>query len=266
MTAIVAMVGDAHTSLNWTSGLQPFRRYPLTLRVFQDQAYVTAVGALLRESNRGRQSYVRALSIPSLTAPFLTRVPTPLARTRPASQFYWYEYLESAQTVYFQYNRCVEMPTLPFASFLPQLLALIDSRPVAKLVVDLRQNTGGNSAILVPFINAVRARPALNRRGVLLVVIDNGTFSSGMLNAVNFQTQTQATFVCEPTGGKPNSYGEVQSFTLPNSRISVSYSTRLFQTVPGDPPSVLPDLPVEMSVNDLLAGRDPVLEAILALP
>jgi C-terminal processing protease CtpA/Prc len=157
------------------------------------------------------------------------------------------------------------MLTLPFSSFLSQLIAALDSRPVAKLVVDLRQNTGGNSAILFPFINAVRARPTLNRRGNLFVAIDNGTFSSGMLNAVNFLTQTPATFVGEPTGGKPNSYGEVRSFNLPYSNLPVFYTVRFFQTVPGDPPSVMPDLPVEMSIDDLLAGRDPVLDAIIAL-
>jgi hypothetical protein len=345
MTAIVASIGDAHTSLDWTRGTQPFRRYPLSLRILRNQVYVTAIGALGRDGSRGRQSYARALgarvthignleidqasqrmaklvsteneewlkfritdflitpeflhalgiindiengnftfesdegksfdlvfnpvsrtaSIPGLAAPFMARIPTPLARTRPTSQFYWFEYLESARTFYFQYNRCVEMPTLPFASFLTQLLAALDSNPVVKLVVDLRQNTGGNSAILVPFINAVRARGALNQRDHLFVAIDNGTFSSGMLNAVNFQTQTQATFIGEPTGGKPNSYGEVRSFNLPNSNLPVFYVTRFFQTVPGDPPSFFPNLTVEMSIDDLLAGRDPVLQAILAL-
>ncbi|HMY75695.1 MAG TPA: hypothetical protein PLQ88_27990, partial [Blastocatellia bacterium] len=57
MTAIVASIGDAHTSLNWATGIQPFRRYPLSLRVLQDQVYVTAVGALPRESSRGGASY-----------------------------------------------------------------------------------------------------------------------------------------------------------------------------------------------------------------
>ncbi|HMV51937.1 MAG TPA: hypothetical protein PLD20_23475 [Blastocatellia bacterium] len=344
MTAIVASIGDAHTSLNWATGIQPFRRYPLSLRVLQDQVYVTAVGALPRESSRGGASYARALgarltyigetdieqagrriatlvsaenlpwlkfritdsiitpeilhalgliadperarftfeqpggkpfdlifnpasrsvSLPGLAAPFLTRTPIPLARTRPTTQFYWFEYLESARTVYFQYNRCAEMPTLPFANFLPQLLAVLDSRPVAKLVVDLRQNTGGNSAILLPFINALRSRSALNQRNVLFTAIDNGTFSSGMLNAINMQTQTQTTLIGEPTGGKPNAYGEVKTLTLPNSRLTVSYSTRFFQTVSGDPPSLMPGVPVELTANDLFAGRDPVLETILS--
>jgi hypothetical protein len=200
----------------------------------------------------------------TLPAPFLARAPVPLYRSRPSSLFYWYEHLADQKTVYFQYNRCREMSSQSFASFSQELIAFIDTHAVERVVIDLRQNGGGNSSILLPFINAIRARPSLNQRGKVFVAIDNGTFSSGMLNAVNLQQMTQAILVGEPTGGKPNSYGEVLSFTLPNSKLIVNYSVKLFTTVPGDPPSVMPDLLVELSMDDYLAGRDPVLEAILA--
>lgn len=344
MAQLVAMVGDAHTSISLTSGLYPIRRYPLTVRVFKDAAYVTGVTAATSETSRGRASYARALGarvvrigdleieqaglavasvisaeniawvkarippyltspevlntlgllpdmehgrftfadasgrqfemefspvaftapVNTLPAPYLARVPTPLYRSRPSSLFYWYEYLADQKTIYFQYNRCQDMASQSFASFSQGLVSFIDTHAVARVVIDLRQNGGGNSAILLPFINAIRARPSLNQRGKIFVAIDHGTFSSGMLNAVNLQQMTPSILVGEPTGGKPNSYGEVLSFTLPNSGLIVNYSVKFFQTVPGDPPSLMPDLLVELSVDDYLAGRDPVLAAILA--
>jgi hypothetical protein len=47
----------------------------------------------------------------------------------------------------------------------------------------------------------------------------------------------------------------------------VQYSTRFFQLIEGsDPPSFHPDLLVQPSARDYFAGRDPVLEAVLAYP
>ena len=67
-----------------------------------------------------------------------------------------------------------------------------------------------------------------------------------------------------PTGGRPNSYGNVRTLFLPNSRLQVGYSTRYFRLIEGsDPPSLMPDLAVEPTIEDLRTGRDPELEAAL---
>ena len=68
----------------------------------------------------------------------------------------------------------------------------------------------------------------------------------------------------EPTGQKPNTYGEMRNFTLKNSKLQVTYSTKLFRTEEGDPESMTPDVLVEPTRDDVLAGRDPVLEAAAA--
>jgi hypothetical protein len=45
----------------------------------------------------------------------------------------------------------------------------------------------------------------------------------------------------------------------------VGYSTRYFQIVSGsDPEWIPPDLPVEVTIADLRAGRDPLLDAAIA--
>ena len=205
----------------------------------------------------------RSEPIEWLQAPPWTRVPLPLYRQKP-DVFYWYRYLDDSQTLYFQYNRCANAPDLPFSTFAQELLAFLDTHPVARFVIDLRQNPGGNSSIISPLISGLRSRTAINQRGHLFVIIGQGTFSSGVNNTIDLRNQTNAIFFGGPTGGKPNSYGELGSFVLPNSGLTCFYSTKFFQLVPGDPPSVFPDITVELSSDDYLTGRDPVLEAILA--
>ncbi len=176
---------------------------------------------------------------------------------------YWFEYLPESRTIFFQYNRCAEMESLPFAEFAEALFAVVDEQNVQRIVVDLRANGGGNSGIIRPFLAGLEERPALSEEGRLFAIIGRGTFSSGMWNALDIQ-ERGGTLVGEPTGGRPNAYGEVRRFRLPNSGLAVQYSTRYWQRLPGsDPPSVMPDLPVEPSMADYLAGRDVALEAIL---
>lgn len=343
MTRLLAMIGDAHTSLSWTSQRYPLRRYPIFLTNRPDGIFVTQITAERRETLRGPADYSRALGgrvthiggmeieqvkqrvttlistdnnvwpafalpnylvvpevlhalgivndmahggftvedadgrryeinlapveqselaqLPYFAWPGFRRRTQPLIFTRPAAQFYWYEYLEAERTVYFRYRRCAEMPDLPFATFSRELLNVLDTRPVDRLIIELRDNTGGNSAILDPFIEAVRSRSRLNQTGRLFVLINRGTFSSGMLNAITLQSRTRAILVGEATGGKPNAYGEVRNFTLPHSGLTVNYSTKFFRLVASDPPALMPNVFVEYPWAAFQAGRDPVLEA-----
>ena len=145
-----------------------------------------------------------------------------------------------------------------------EVLAFADTHPVKRFVVDLRGNDGGDSSLAQPLITGIKQRTALNQRGHLFVIMGRGTFSSAILNVLDFKNKTHAIFVGEPTGGKPNHYGEFEEFTLPHSRLRVGYSTKYFTYSQDDTPSFAPDVRVELSSADYFAGRDSVLEAIMA--
>lgn len=66
--------------------------------------------------------------------------------------------------------------------------------------------------------------------------------------------------VGEPTADARGGWGEVRSFTLPNSRIQVWVSTYHFG---GDPNPVEPDVRAIPTASGWLAGEDPVLNAAL---
>ena len=97
--------------------------------------------------------------------------------------------------------------------------------------------------------------------GQLFVIIGRGTYSSALQNAITLSSEYNATLIGEPTGGKPNHYGEVRNFDLPNVGLRVWYSTRYWRNYPeGDPLSLEPDVSAVLTMADLLAGRDPALE------
>jgi hypothetical protein len=102
-----------------------------------------------------------------------------------------------------------------------------------------------------------------NQKGKLFFIIGRQTFSSAVGNATQFKGSTNSILVGEPTGGKPNSYGEVLNFTLPNSGVMVQYSTKYITKTSENPISLFPDYDVEISLQDYAQGKDPVLDFIM---
>jgi len=177
-------------------------------------------------------------------------------------QFYWFEVLEDEKTVYFKYNSCQNQPSEPFDEFSHKLLSAIQNNPVDTLVIDLRNNSGGDSGIMNPFIKELEKNQKINREGSLFVIIGRQTFSSAILNALDLKNKTKAILVGEPTGGKPNHFGEIKTLKLPNTHMVVTYSTKYFTHAQEDTPSLMPDIQVELSFRDYREKQDPFLEAV----
>jgi hypothetical protein len=135
-------------------------------------------------------------------------------------------------------------------------------RAVDRTIVDLRLNGGGDSRIIQPLVKGLRDRRPLRARGRLFALVGPGTFSSGLLAALDFR-DLDAILVGEPPGAHLNSYGEVRPYTLPRSGLLIQYSTKFFELSKNGAEALLPDVTVTRSIADALAGRDPVLEAAL---
>lgn len=211
-------------------------------------------------------SVVEAVLAPATDGAF-TEVATagvPLHRQRNTEN-YWFT-RTADDVVYLQYNRCQNAAADPMTSFARRLFDEVDRVPPRALVVDLRANGGGDSSVLEPVLQGLRSRRHLVDSRRLFVLIGNATYSSALLNAITLKRQIGAVLVGEPTGGRPNGYGETRSFTLPNSGLVVSYSTKYFASWPdGDPASLFPDVEAALSSADHLAGRDPAMEAVARL-
>jgi C-terminal processing protease CtpA/Prc len=168
--------------------------------------------------------------------------------------------VEESRTLYLQYRRC-QNGSESMTSVADRAFGLLDRGAADRLVVDVRHNGGGDSQVDDHLIDGIRSRSAWRQRGRLYCMTSGETYSSGMWTADDLRT-LGAVLVGSPTGGKPNSYGNTRTLQLPNSLLQVSYSTRHFQLISGsDPPWLSPELPVEPTIADLSAGRDPLLEA-----
>jgi len=187
--------------------------------------------------------------------------PLPLHLQGPALN-YWNKYDERNRLLFFEYNACVEDSRAgPIAYLIDGTFGFIEEHPVDKLVIDLRNNEGGNSRLIEPLLAGLAARPAL--AGKTYAIIGMHTFSSGMLAAMELKRRLHVTLVGGPTSGRPNSYGEVVVMKLPHSKLELQYSTKLFEApdFPGE--SVEPDVAVKVTSADWFAGRDPAIDAIL---
>lgn len=176
---------------------------------------------------------------------------------------YWYRFDEKNSILYFNYQHCSETDGEPFKAFNKKLFQTIAALKPAKLILDLRFNGGGNSAILEPFIKSIKTSE-LNSKDHFFVLIGRQVMSSSMMNAIELKQTTNATFVGEPTGGNINHFGEIKSFTLPNTNTRITYSTKYWENWKDHSGALQPDIEVSNSIFDFMKSIDPVLEIINA--
>jgi len=174
---------------------------------------------------------------------------------------YWFQYNEDNKILYFNYRSCAESKNESFAAFNKRLFEVINEKKPTKLILDLRFNGGGNSAILNPFIKLIKTS-FLNNGKSFFVLIGQKVMSSSIMNAIELKRTTNATFVGEPTGGNINHFGEIKSFELPNLNMRVTYSTKYWENWIGHNGALMPDVPVMHSLANFLNNNDEALDYI----
>lgn len=217
----------------------------------------------------GAERRVTLAPLPVGAAPEWRRAPDPqtttmaLSRkdTRPA---YGQELLPGGRALYLWYDRCADTAEKTVVQWSREALDAIVEAEVERVVIDLRRNGGGNSALLWSLISGLSTIENLNRPGALVVLIGRGTYSSAQMNAAQLKESNGAVLVGYPTGQRPNSFGEVKTFSLPKSGLIVGYSTKRFQRAGPDLESLMPDVQVEATAAEFFAGRDIALETALA--
>ena len=177
----------------------------------------------------------------------------PLPMQRPSEPF-WFEHLAPHNAVYVQFRSYNALQ-----HNVPQLIDALRQQPADRLIIDLRQNGGGNFyAGRQSLLLAVHHLGLV--RGQLFVLVGRRTFSASMVNAIDFARETEAILVGEPIGGRPWGYQENGWFTLPGSGLNVSVATRLYRFGPENEPSFNPDHRIDVTHGDVVAGRDRALD------
>lgn|GEM_PF-1414713 len=234
----------------------------LTLPEALEAAEIVKPGDTIRYTLEDGNTFETAAGPFTVVAgPQLARPKNPLY-TRYNNFNYWFEYLADSRCYYIQYSRCVETATLPMLSFVQELFEFYRTNEARRAIFDLRLNPGGDSKVIQPLLLAFDEAVNAGIRIPLACIVSRRTYSSGILNAIDLKRRGAA-LIGEPMGGNPSGFGEVRTITLPNSRLSGSYSTRRFD-VPGFPePQVPVDVPVAFESRHYFEDLDPLLEAAL---
>jgi hypothetical protein len=160
---------------------------------------------------------------------------------------------------------CVWRGYEDLGKFARQMFSLVKTSNAQKLILDMRDNGGGDNTVgYGEIIKPLLARSDLNRKGHLYILVGAETFSAAMNNAAQFQDETNAILVGETIGERPNSYQEPRQFRLPNSHLVVRASTLYYTFRKKGENAVHPDKEIIPTWDDVNAGRDPVLDWTLA--
>jgi hypothetical protein len=262
----------------WLSAVEPYRLraipflHALGLTARADRV---TLHVMLRDGKAQDRVVVTTADYPNIwnmlpSPPGWVNLFDTLAKTPPlyltkTSEHYWFTYDSKTRVVYFQYNNVIDDKSEPLANFAQRLGTFIASHDVAKLVVDMRWNNGGDTFLNAPLLAMLQCSK-VNRTGHLFVIIGQRTFSAGLNAADYFQRDLNAIFVGEPTGGKPNAPGDETFFTLPFSKIAVNFSSVYWESGwPQDARrAIAPDVYTPRTFAAYLAADDPAMDAIVA--
>lgn len=195
-----------------------------------------------------------------------------------------------------------------FEDFVDATFEKISQQKVKNLIIDIRENGGGNtdtSTYLAsylakkPFrmISSMRERLNTDNRGIFnykgnvgdvltqewddwiapvdetlsfkgnaYVLISPLSYSSAIVFATAVQDNEMAMLVGRETGGYANQTAQGNLFNLPNSELRVYVATRLLVRPNGNlqVKGVVPDIPVATTSEQIAAGEDADIAAVLA--
>jgi len=170
----------------------------------------------------------------------------------------WTTMLASRRVFYVGYN---EM-SRGTSSLSRQVLKAANKKRLRAVIVDLRNDSGGDNHTYVDLLSAL-TRVSKTKR--VVAIISRTTFSAAENFVTELERRAHPIFVGEPSGGSPNLYGDAESIALPASGVTARIATVYWQKSTPDDPRITtdPQVPVPLASVDFFAGRDPVLAAAL---
>lgn len=203
--------------------------------------------------------------VPAGWVDMASKTPEPPRWRRDMNRFFTLDYLSDANVVYANFRAVLDDSAETLEAFGLRTVQMVEEKKARALVIDVRLNNGGNNFLGRVFFEYILASHALYGDGKLFVITGRETFSACQNFCNWLDRSTDALFVGEPTGSRPNFVGEGNSIILPYSGLVANASSRYWQdSVSEDTRTwIAPELEAEMTSEDYRANRDPAFAAIL---
>ena len=144
-----------------------------------------------------------------------------------------------------------------------ELVGYISANQIKQVVIDMRHNGGGDLYVGVVLAYALNLADSINWENGVFVLTSNRTFSAGTSNAALFKQLLNAKIVGQPTGSNPNGYQDMDSFMLPGSKLTITYSKRLFRLSNQKNTALQPDMVINQQEQHFMEGTDTVLKQLI---
>lgn len=190
--------------------------------------------------------------------------PTPLRLRRPEEKF-WSEYIDDGHFIYMQMDEIAD-GDIPLAEFVVNTLDEA-VRKNARLVIDVRNNFGGSGGLNKTLVTSIIRNESLNQYDRTFVLIGKRTFSAAQMLVNELEQYTRVTFVGEPTGSRPDHFGDPRKVRLKHSGLTLRVSRLHWSsyTAFDERESTNPDFVAKWTSKDYFSGDDPGLNLALSL-
>lgn len=196
------------------------------------------------------------LSIVTLTVPEITK-------PNSVNRDLWFTSISDTKGVYINFE---SYPTFEeMQVFGEQLVNYIQENQMKNVIIDMRKNGGGDLYVGTVLAYALNLADSIDWKNGVFVLTSNKTFSAATSNAALFKQLLNAKIVGQPAGSNPNGYQDMDNFILPNSKLVITYSKRLFRLSNQVNTALQPDIIINQKKSDLLKNLDTVLMELINL-
>lgn len=144
-----------------------------------------------------------------------------------------------------------------------EILTHINENGITQLIIDLRNNGGGDFFVGTWLAYYLNLANTINWSEGVFLLTDKVTFSAGTVSAVQFKQILNAKVIGEPTGSNPTGYQDMDSFKLPNSGLTITYSKRNFRFQDSITEGLQPDILIPYNWHSYSNGQDNMLEWVI---